>query len=153
VGEHVEAALGSYRARWPNAQFIRDDSGLLRELAARTFSGEAGAGAARSGEGAVRAKVVLIGTDFETRVWQTLARVPAGSALSYGELAEQVRSPEGARAVGRAVGRNPIAFVVPCHRVVGRDGSLTGYHWGITRKRAIIGWEAGAVRFCAGHDG
>jgi len=86
---------------------------------------------------------VLIGSDFEIRVWEALLRVPFGTATTYSDLARRIERPLAARAVGAAVGRNPVSFVVPCHRVLGRSGSLTGYHWGLTRKRAILGWEAG----------
>jgi AraC family transcriptional regulator, regulatory protein of adaptative response / methylated-DNA-[protein]-cysteine methyltransferase len=88
-------------------------------------------------------RLVLIGSDFEVRVWEALLKVPLGRAVSYGDIARHLGRPTAARAVGAAVGRNPISFVVPCHRVLGRDGGLTGYHWGLTRKRALIGWEAG----------
>jgi AraC family transcriptional regulator of adaptative response/methylated-DNA-[protein]-cysteine methyltransferase len=90
-------------------------------------------------------RVVLIGTDFEVRVWEALLEVPVGQLTSYSDIATKVRAPKAARAVGAAVGRNPISFVVPCHRVVGKSGGLTGYHWGLTRKRAMLGWEAGKV--------
>ncbi|MDA7946536.1 MAG: bifunctional helix-turn-helix domain-containing protein/methylated-DNA--[protein]-cysteine S-methyltransferase [Hyphomicrobiaceae bacterium] len=90
-------------------------------------------------------KVVLIGTDFEVRVWDALLRLPMGQAITYSDLASHVCSPRAARAVGTAVGRNPISFVVPCHRVLRKDGGLGGYHWGITRKQAIIGWESGRL--------
>jgi AraC family transcriptional regulator, regulatory protein of adaptative response / methylated-DNA-[protein]-cysteine methyltransferase len=76
-------------------------------------------------------------------VWETLLRVPFGRLTTYSDLAAKVRAPKAARAVGAAVGKNPVCFVVPCHRVVGKSGDLTGYHWGLTRKRAILGWEAG----------
>ena len=76
-------------------------------------------------------RVVLIGTDFEVRVWETLLSIPLGSATTYGAIAEHIGRPTAARAVGAAVGKNPISFVVPCHRVVGSTGSLTGYHWGL----------------------
>jgi len=88
-------------------------------------------------------KVVLIGTDFEIRVWSTLLKVPMGCATTYAQVAEHIGKRGAARAVGAAVGRNPISFVVPCHRVLGSSGALTGYHWGLTRKQAILGWEAG----------
>jgi AraC family transcriptional regulator of adaptative response/methylated-DNA-[protein]-cysteine methyltransferase len=87
--------------------------------------------------------VVLIGGDFERRVWETLLSVPMGRATTYSDIARRIGKPKAARAVGGAVGRNPISFVVPCHRVLGRSGALTGYHWGLPRKQAIIGWEAG----------
>jgi AraC family transcriptional regulator of adaptative response/methylated-DNA-[protein]-cysteine methyltransferase len=85
----------------------------------------------------------MIGTDFEVRVWETLLGIPMGKAMTYGALAQSIEKPNAARAVGAAVGRNPVSFVVPCHRVVGKSGALTGYHWGLTRKRAMLGWEAG----------
>ena len=88
-------------------------------------------------------RVVLIGTDFEVRVWEALLKIPFGRLTSYSDLASHVHSPKAARAVGAAVGKNPVCFVVPCHRVVGKSGALTGYHWGLTRKRAMLGWEAG----------
>ncbi len=88
-------------------------------------------------------RVVFIGTDFEVKVWQSLLTIPLGRATTYGTLANRLGKPTAARAVGAAVGRNPISFVVPCHRVVGSTGKLTGYHWGINRKRAMLGWEAG----------
>jgi AraC family transcriptional regulator of adaptative response/methylated-DNA-[protein]-cysteine methyltransferase len=87
----------------------------------------------------------MIGTDFEVRVWETLLRIPMGGAVTYSELAAKVCTAKAARAVGAAVGKNPISFVVPCHRVIGKNGSLTGYHWGLTRKRAMFGWEAGKI--------
>ena len=90
-------------------------------------------------------RVVLIGTDFEVRVWETLLKIPFGRLTTYSDLASKVGSPKAARAVGAAVGKNPVSFVVPCHRVLGKSGDLTGYHWGLTRKRAILGWEAGKV--------
>jgi AraC family transcriptional regulator, regulatory protein of adaptative response / methylated-DNA-[protein]-cysteine methyltransferase len=90
-------------------------------------------------------RLVLIGTDFEIRVWETLLKVPMGYAVSYSDIARHLGRPAAARAVGAAVGRNPISFVVPCHRVLRGDGSLGGYHWGVTRKKALIGWEAGQM--------
>jgi AraC family transcriptional regulator of adaptative response/methylated-DNA-[protein]-cysteine methyltransferase len=68
-----------------------------------------------------------------------------GKCSTYSDIASKVGKPKAARAVGAAVGKNPISFVVPCHRVLGRSGDITGYHWGLTRKRAMLGWEAGKV--------
>ena len=90
-------------------------------------------------------RVVLIGTDFEVRVWETLLKIPMGRAVCYSDIANKIQSPKASRAVGAAVGRNPVSFVVPCHRALGKGGALTGYHWGITRKQAMLGWEAGQV--------
>ena len=90
-------------------------------------------------------RVVLIGTDWEVRVWETLLKIPMGQATTYSDIARKVGSEKASRAVGAAVGKNPVSFVVPCHRVLGKSGKLTGYHWGITRKCAMLGWEAGRV--------
>ncbi len=91
-------------------------------------------------------RVVLIGTDFEVRVWETLLKIPMGRATTYSDIAGCLDNPKASRAVGAAVGKNPISFVVPCHRVLGKSGALTGYHWGVTRKQAMLGWEAGQGR-------
>jgi AraC family transcriptional regulator, regulatory protein of adaptative response / methylated-DNA-[protein]-cysteine methyltransferase len=87
----------------------------------------------------------MLGSDFEVRVWSALLKIPMGRATTYGDVASHIGKPSAARAVGAAVGRNPISFVVPCHRVLGKSGALTGYHWGLTRKQAILGWEAGVT--------
>jgi AraC family transcriptional regulator of adaptative response/methylated-DNA-[protein]-cysteine methyltransferase len=88
-------------------------------------------------------RVVLIGTDFQVRVWESLLKIPMGRAVTYSDIARDIGQPTAMRAVGAAVGRNPVSFVVPCHRALGKNGDLTGYHWGLTRKRAMLGWEAG----------
>lgn len=132
-----EGALADMQRRWPRAAFMRDDPATA-PFVARAFDP-----ARWRSETPLR--VVLIGTDFEVRVWETLLRIPVGSATTYATVASSIGKPKAARAVGAAVGRNPISFVVPCHRVLGGSGALTGYHWGLTRKRAIIGWEAGQV--------
>lgn len=91
-------------------------------------------------------RVVLIGTDFEVRVWETLFVDPDGPRGLLFRHRQQHQQPEGVARLGAAVGKNPISFVVPCHRALGKSGALTGYHWGITRKQAMLGWEAGQVR-------
>jgi AraC family transcriptional regulator, regulatory protein of adaptative response / methylated-DNA-[protein]-cysteine methyltransferase len=130
-------ALADMERRWPNAHFILDPQSTA-PYAVRIFDPKAW-----SHDTPLR--VVMIGTDFEIRVWETLLRIPLGKASTYGDIADKLGKPGAARAVGMAVGRNPISFVVPCHRVIGKSGALTGYHWGLTRKRAILGWEAGCV--------
>jgi AraC family transcriptional regulator of adaptative response/methylated-DNA-[protein]-cysteine methyltransferase len=90
-------------------------------------------------------RIVLIGTDFEVRVWETLLEIPLGRAMTYSAIAAKLGANKAARAVGAAVGKNPLSFVVPCHRVLGKSGDITGYHWGLTRKRAMLGWETGRV--------
>ena len=129
------AVLSDMRARWPKATYREDLAGTA-SLARRVFDSTSW----RSGE---PLRVVLIGTDFEVRVWEALLAVPMGRLTTYSDVAAKVCTPAAARAVGAAVGRNPVCFVVPCHRVIGKSGSLTGYHWGLTRKRAMLGWEAG----------
>jgi AraC family transcriptional regulator of adaptative response/methylated-DNA-[protein]-cysteine methyltransferase len=132
-----EAALADMARRWPRARLVRDD-GMTATYAERVFDP-----AFWRPDAPLR--VVMIGSDFEVRVWETLLSVPMGRATTYSDIARKIGKPKAARAVGAAIGRNPISFVVPCHRVLGRSGALTGYHWGLARKQAIIGWEAGRV--------
>ena len=138
AGEDLAAqralALVDMQRRWPRANFLRDE-GTTAPFVARVFDAQRW----RVDE---PLKVVLIGSDFEISVWQALLTLPLGSATTYADLARQIGKPKAPRAVGAAVGRNPISFVVPCHRVLGSGGKLTGYHWGLTRKQAILGWEA-----------
>jgi len=136
-GEEEEAALADMTARWPKASFTADPS-HTGSYAGRIFTPELW-------QEADPLKIVLIGTDFEIRVWEALLQVPMGRAVTYSDIALHLDNPKASRAVGSAVGRNPISFVVPCHRVLRKGGGLGGYHWGITRKRAIIGWEAAQV--------
>lgn len=133
----VEEAFADLANRWPNARFTRDDARVSPMVAQIFDPGR------WSSEQPVR--VVLIGTDFEVKVWETLLKIPVGKAVTYSSVAHHIGKPTASRAVGAAVGRNPISFVVPCHRVVGSSGALTGYHWGVPRKRAILGWEAGVI--------
>jgi AraC family transcriptional regulator of adaptative response/methylated-DNA-[protein]-cysteine methyltransferase len=130
-----QAALADMKGRWPEANIV-EDRARTAPLARRIFD-----------TGLWRAdrplRVVLIGTDFEVRVWETLLKIPMGRAMTYSDIARKVGATKAARAVGAAVGKNPLSFVVPCHRVLGKHGALTGYHWGLTRKRAMLGWEAG----------
>jgi AraC family transcriptional regulator of adaptative response/methylated-DNA-[protein]-cysteine methyltransferase len=130
-------ALADMQARWPDAHYAQDEAATA-PYARRAFDRQSW----RRDE---PLRVVLIGTDFEIRVWEGLLDIPLGRATTYSSLARQIGRPDAPRAVGRAVGRNPVSFVVPCHRVVGKSGALTGYHWGLTRKRAMLGWEAGAI--------
>ena len=133
-GEEQEA-FADMKRRWPNATYVEDNAGTT-DLASRIFN-------TKLWRPDQPLRVVLIGTDFEVRVWETLLRIPMGRATTYSDIAGTLGKPKAARAVGTAVGKNPISFVVPCHRVIGKSGALTGYHWGLTRKRAILGWEAG----------
>ena len=132
-----QTALADMRRRWPNATCVEDHAGTAA-LAQRIFD-------TKLWRPDQPLRVVLIGTDFEVRVWEALLKIPMGCATTYSDVATNIRNPKASRAVGAAVGRNPVSFVVPCHRVLGKSGALTGYHWGITRKQAMLGWEAGQV--------
>ncbi len=131
------AALDDMRARWRKANYV-EDYAATAATARRIFDS-----AMWKPDQPLR--VVLIGTDFEIRVWEKLLTIPMGRLTTYSDLAKSAGKPKAARAVGTAVGKNPISFVVPCHRVVGKNGDITGYHWGISRKRAMLGWEAGVT--------
>ena len=129
------AAFEDMSGRWPNATFV-EDVAATAPYAARVFDPARW----RSEE---PLRVVMIGTDFQLRVWDALLKIPMGKAKTYSQIACEIGQPTASRAVGAAVGANPLSFVVPCHRALGKSGALTGYHWGLTRKRAILGWEAG----------
>ena len=137
IAGEEHAALADMQRRWPRATYAEDHAGTAG-LAQRIFDPKLW----RQDQ---PLRVVLIGTDFEVRVWETLLRIPMGRATTYSDIAGHLDSPKASRAVGAAVGKNPVSFVVPCHRVLGKSGALTGYHWGVTRKQAMLGWEAGQV--------
>ena len=130
-----QAALADMRGRWPCAAYV-EDAAATAPLARRIFERD-------EWRPDRPLRVVLIGTDFEVRVWETLLGIPLGRATTYSDIACKLGKPKASRAVGAAVGKNPVSFVVPCHRVLGKSGDITGYHWGLTRKRAMLGWEAG----------
>ena len=130
-----QAALADMQRRWPKARYV-EDAARTAPLARRVFDP-----ALWRADQPLR--VVLIGTDWEVRVWEALLKIPMGRATTYSDIARKVCTEKASRAVGAAVGKNPISFVVPCHRVLGKSGKLTGYHWGVTRKCAMLGWEAG----------
>jgi AraC family transcriptional regulator of adaptative response/methylated-DNA-[protein]-cysteine methyltransferase len=132
-----KASFEDMAGRWPNASFVEDFQATT-PYALRIFESDQW-----SNDQPLR--VVLIGTDFQVRVWESLLKIPFGKAVTYSDLARDIGQPTASRAVGAAVGRNPISFVVPCHRALGKSGALTGYHWGLTRKRAMLGWEAGKI--------
>jgi AraC family transcriptional regulator of adaptative response/methylated-DNA-[protein]-cysteine methyltransferase len=127
--------LADMRARWPNARFTRDESATA-SYARRIFSPSPARGA-RS-----EIPIQLFGTPWQIKVWQALLAIPEGKLTTYRAIAETVCTERASRAVGAAVGRNPIALLIPCHRVIATSGALTGYHWGVNRKRALIAFEA-----------
>lgn len=129
-----KACLEDMTCRWPNADYVEDRQATA-PYAERIFQ----PGRWTSDQ---PLRVVLIGTDFQVSVWQSLLKIPFGKAVTYSDIAKDIGRPTAMRAVGAAVGANPISFVVPCHRALGKNGALTGYHWGLTRKRAMLGWES-----------
>jgi AraC family transcriptional regulator of adaptative response/methylated-DNA-[protein]-cysteine methyltransferase len=136
-----DAAFRDMAGRWPKAAYVADDEATAA-YARRIFDPSRW----RPDE---PLRVVMIGSDFQIRVWQALLRIPLGSAITYSDIARGIGYPKASRAVGAAVGRNPMSFVVPCHRALGKSGALTGYHWGLTRKRAMLGWETGQLSMSA----
>ncbi|MGN6553647.1 MAG: methylated-DNA--[protein]-cysteine S-methyltransferase [Verrucomicrobiota bacterium] len=133
--ETVDAAWRELQKEWPAAQLKRDDAAAER-LSAQIFS--------RHGDKEQRPglRAFVQGTAFQLRVWRALLQIPTGHLVSYGRLAEVINAPKAARAVGSAVGANPIAFLIPCHRVIRETGVIGHYHWGRIRKRAMLTWES-----------
>lgn len=124
----AEPARADLANRWPKATFV-EDSAAIRPLAQAAFGGET-------------TSLHLIGAPFQIKVWEALLSIPSGHVTTYADIAGAIGHPQAHRAVGTAVGRNPISFLIPCHRALRRDGGLGGYHWGLPRKRAMLAWEA-----------
>jgi AraC family transcriptional regulator of adaptative response/methylated-DNA-[protein]-cysteine methyltransferase len=122
-------ALAELRRRWPRAALEREDSGVA--AMARQVFGERGG----------RIVLAPVGTNFQVKVWEALLELGTRGPTSYSALAVAIGNPGASRAVGQAVGANPVAWLIPCHRVLRRDGGLGGYHWGVGRKRAMLAWE------------
>lgn len=125
-----DEAMQDLRDRWPNATYREAPDRLAPWV--RSAFGQA--------EGDV--PLFLIGAPFQIKVWEALMRVPSGHVTTYSEIAEFIGHPKAVRAVGTAVGRNPISFLIPCHRALRKSGGLGGYHWGLPVKRGILAWEA-----------
>lgn len=124
-----EAAMSDLINRWPLAEFVEDPM-RLRPWVQAAF-GEKG-----------HAPLYLIGAPFQIKVWEALLRIPSGHVTTYSDIAGAIGHPAAVRAVGTAVGRNPISLLIPCHRALRKSGGLGGYHWGLPVKRAILAWEA-----------
>jgi AraC family transcriptional regulator of adaptative response/methylated-DNA-[protein]-cysteine methyltransferase len=127
-----EKAVGELRGRWRNAEFVRDDA-RAREFANRIWNSQDG--------GRAELSLHVAGTNFQLKVWQALLDLGAHSHTTYSGLATAIGAEGSARAVSNAVGANPVGWLIPCHNVLRRDGSLGGYHWGEDRKRAILAWD------------
>jgi AraC family transcriptional regulator of adaptative response/methylated-DNA-[protein]-cysteine methyltransferase len=131
--DHEEKALSDLIAKFPNAVFQRKLD-VLQQNALFIFQND--------WTQLSKIKLHLKGTDFQLKIWESLLRIPMGKLSTYGDLAGQIGNPKASRAVGTAIGSNPVAFLIPCHRVIQASGTVGGYMWGPTRKTAIIGWEA-----------
>lgn len=126
------AVLDDFRARWPAATFREDAAALAPWVEAAL---------ARRGE----TRLALIGGPFQIKVWEALLAIPEGHVTTYSDIACAVGHPRAARAVGSAVGANPVSWLIPCHRVLRREGGLGGYHWGLPVKRALLAWEGARI--------
>ncbi len=124
-----EATRAEMARRWPEARLVEDAAGV-RQTVEAAFAG--------------RGEIALapMGGPFQIKVWQALLAIPPGAVLTYSAIAEDIGHPRAVRAVGTAVGRNPLAWLIPCHRVLRRDGGLGGYRWGLGVKRAMLAWES-----------
>jgi len=125
-------AMADLRARWPKAEFVEAPDRLQDWV--RDAFGQGAAGQS--------APLYLIGAPFQIKVWEALLRIPSGQVTTYSEIATAVGHPKAVRAVGTAVGRNPVSWLIPCHRALRKSGGLGGYHWGLPVKRAMLAWEA-----------
>ena len=123
-----DAAFADLTGRWPRARFI-EDAPALRPWVEAALGGR-------------EAPLYLIGAPFQIKVWEALLAIPSGQVTTYSEIARAIGQPTANRAVGAAVGRNPISLLIPCHRALAKSGALTGYHWGLPVKRALLAWEA-----------
>jgi AraC family transcriptional regulator of adaptative response/methylated-DNA-[protein]-cysteine methyltransferase len=132
-GEDDKMMLDALRSRFSNA-LIREGKDEFQQSALSIFH--------RGDHSLQKIKLHLKGTDFQLKVWESLLQIPMGGLSTYGNIAQNIGKPNAARAVGTAIGSNPIAFLIPCHRVIQSSGIFGGYMWGPDRKAAIIGWEA-----------
>ena len=128
-------AILNLQEDWAEANFVRDD-GVAAALSERVFSKNP------NEPGATRLRACVAGSVFQIQVWQALLRIPAGDVSTYKRVASSIGRPGAVRAVGTAIGLNPIAVLIPCHRVIRESGALGGYRWGLSRKQALIGREA-----------
>ncbi|WP_312084192.1 methylated-DNA--[protein]-cysteine S-methyltransferase [Epilithonimonas hominis] len=131
--ENEISAMQILKNKFPNAKFL-NTMDLIQENALAIFKNDYG--------NVSQIKLHLKGTDFQLKVWEALLKIPCGSLTTYGELANHINHPKASRAVGTAIGSNPVAFIIPCHRVIKSSGNFGDYMWGEVRKTAIIGWES-----------
>jgi len=140
-----KAALRDLATRWPNAQ-IEERPRVTAPVASRVFA----ALEVREPDSVVPLGILVRGTNFQVKVWRALLQIPVGTVASYEDIATAIGAPTAVRAVGTAIGHNPVAFLIPCHRVIRTTGALGGYRWGLPRKRAMLAWESGRTSALAG---
>ncbi len=126
-----EAAMEDLVGRWPRATYVEDPM-FLRPWVLTAFGAE---------NTVDKAPLYLIGAPFQIKVWEALLQIPSGHVTTYSEIAQSIGKPRAVRAVGTAVGRNPVSWLIPCHRALRKSGALGGYHWGLPVKRALLAWE------------
>ncbi|MEM1232934.1 MAG: bifunctional helix-turn-helix domain-containing protein/methylated-DNA--[protein]-cysteine S-methyltransferase [Pseudomonadota bacterium] len=124
-----EVAMEDMASRWPTATYRKDAEAIRADVEAAFASGG-------------QTNILLIGRPLQIKVWEALMQIPSGHVSTYSEIARRVGTPRAVRAVGSAVGRNPISFIIPCHRALRKSGGLGGYHWGLPVKRTILAWES-----------
>jgi AraC family transcriptional regulator of adaptative response/methylated-DNA-[protein]-cysteine methyltransferase len=134
-------AITALEEDWPEAHLV-PAQGEMVELAKSIFPGNVSNSDPDNTSNPTPLSLLLKGTNFQIRVWEALLRIPEGALTTYGRLARALNQPGAARAIGSAVGRNSIAYLIPCHRVIREEGTLGGYRWGEDRKAAALGWEA-----------
>ena len=127
-----EPAMTDLKSRWPKAVFI-EDTAFLHDWATAALG--------MTGE----TQLHMIGAPFQLKVWEALLTIPSGHVTTYSEIAQSIGKPKAVRAVGTAVGRNPVSWLIPCHRALRKSGALGGYHWGLPVKRAMLAWESARV--------
>ncbi len=132
-----DAAVAGLKKQWKNAQIVEDQKSS-KEFIDKLFGG-------RSRKS--RPSVYVKGTNFQIKVWEALLKIPQGAVVSYEALAASIGKPKAVRAVANAVAHNPVAFLIPCHRVIRKTGAIGGYHWGSAKKTAILLWESGKKSF------
>lgn len=126
----AEATMADLRSRWPKATFVEDPA-MLKQWTLSAFG---------AGDGEV--PVFGIGAPLQIKVWEALLSIPSGHVTTYTDIANSIGYPRAVRAVGTAVGRNPVSWLIPCHRALRKTGELGGYHWGLPVKRALLAWES-----------
>ncbi|MDM8520419.1 methylated-DNA--[protein]-cysteine S-methyltransferase [Anaerolineales bacterium HSG6] len=138
TADDYQQALSDLQTVWPQANLVENQTETAK-IMPQVFPAQTTSTSRQP------LTLLLKGTNFQLKVWQALLKIPLGQLCSYGDIAAQLSDSNAARAVGNAIGNNPIAYLIPCHRVIRQSGLLGQYRWGAVRKRVILGWEASTV--------